>query len=200
MKRYSVLPSSKKEKQTLNWGLNFLIFPLKRKPRTSALFAHLEKAKAGRLSKQLLHNEVKSAASWPSSQVNQGWRTGGRPLHKLVIVCRSPFSNREQTRHQPARATGCRVWPDASSAIRERTGKWMSPCIWLTPAPNFLSLGCHVAHTHQGCAEGEVLHALPHPASSSPRTSVALGPVSQSTHHADARSPEHSCTPPSAAV
>lgn len=120
MKTYSILSSSEKEKQILIWGLNLLIFPLKQKPRTSALFAHLEKAKGGRLSKRLLHNEAKFPASWPSSQGKQGRRRGGEHS-TLVTVYQGPYTTRSRpdTNEPVPQDAACGLTPQLPSEMEQ---------------------------------------------------------------------------------
>lgn len=190
MKKYSILSSSEKEKQILIWGLNLLIFPLKQKPRTSALFAHLEKAKGVRLSERLLHNEAKFPASWPSSQGKQGRQRGGEHS-TLVTVCQGPYTTRSRpdTNEPVPQAAACGLTPQLPSETEQGHECLLYWARSYTQLP-FSQLPCCLQAPRM-CSRRGAQHSLPCPSEQLPSwTPVVLCPIAQSSQQADA------CCPP----
>lgn len=151
----------------------------------SALFAHLEDAKGGRLSEQLLHNEAKFIVFWPGSQFNQGRQRAGA-LFTYWSGCQSPSSN------QPVQWAA--LWPHASVPWEKEQGNECVPVLGsLLCPPSFLSAAMLSTCTKDAAAGKVPTTPYPVPANSSlpgsgsssvlPLRAPSIFSINTLTHH-----------------
>lgn len=103
MKTFSVLASLERE-SILNLGFNLLVFPLQRKPRMLATFAHTENAKGNRFSMGLWLDEENLTAPGPAPCPGSQLRGQG-PIYTLICLPESI----QQPRADQMLISQCRV-------------------------------------------------------------------------------------------